>query len=680
MNPRVCLVALVKDEEPVIRRCLKALKPYITSWVIFDTGSTDGTMQVIREVMEDLPGELLERPFEGFAKSRSDVMEVARARADSDYLLMMDADDTWTPGRDFAWPPLDADVYDVKLSMGASSWHRPQLTRTTKPWRYKGAAHEWMVCDEVTRSGGRLANVAIRCGSDGARRRKEGLKKYERIAKILEGELEADPNDLRSMFYLAQSYRDARQHEKALAMYQRRSESGGWAEEVWYSLFQIAVIRHRLGHEWDVVRAAYERAFEFRPTRAEPLVEIAAHYRKKKNHARAFLYSAAAKDIAHPVSDRLYVDESVYNWRALDEYAIAAYWAGHHQLALEANLKICAVADVTPSLVPPKHRDRVEYNLSFSLPKHEPLAPPVTRGDRVTVVVPTYRCPSPDDLLRGVRSVLEQSYENIVCVVVSDGDEVPPWDALDTLDDPRLVRYHVPENHGQFFAIDAVLRATPDTMICVQDDDDFSAPDRIQSLVASMAAKDADVVFCHVEKRLDARRVRVRYCRPSWLLQYPGMSLVHVGSHMGLFKTAALLRLGGYAGPVRLGYDTLVVDMMARLGRPAFVHRVLYHQLVRQGSMTTSPATSHQSAARGKAFGELRALAHKITVDTDPVAAARRETEVDAATAAERDRHVAVLRTLLEVADSGHDLGGGGDEVLVDDRADGHVPQRVVEA
>ena len=88
----ICLNMIVKNEAAVIRRCLDSVRPIIDYWVIVDTGSTDGTQDIIREHLRDLPGELHERPWRDFAHNRSEALELARGKGD--YTLIIDADDT----------------------------------------------------------------------------------------------------------------------------------------------------------------------------------------------------------------------------------------------------------------------------------------------------------------------------------------------------------------------------------------------------------------------------------------------------------------------------------------------------------------------------------------------------------------------------------------------------------
>jgi len=45
---------IVKDEAPIIRRCLDSVKHLIDYWIIVDTGSRDGTQEVISDYMKDM--------------------------------------------------------------------------------------------------------------------------------------------------------------------------------------------------------------------------------------------------------------------------------------------------------------------------------------------------------------------------------------------------------------------------------------------------------------------------------------------------------------------------------------------------------------------------------------------------------------------------------------------------
>ena len=357
-RPTICLNMIVKDEAHVITRCLDAALPYIDRWVIVDTGSTDGTQDIIRRHLAHLPGELHSHPWHNFETNRNHALELARKTAD--YLLFLDADDVLSVASS-AGHPTDADAYYVRVEVGAShSFARANVVSSRAAWRWVGAVHEVIVCPDPHRIE-HLSGWTIRSLSDSARNR-DPKGKFLRDAAMLEQAVAKNPTHGRDVFYLAQCYRDAGEAQLALKWYGRRVELGGWEEEVWHSLFQVAILHERIGESAKAV-SAYLTAYDYRPTRLEPLYELARHYREQRKFAVAHLYAAAALQRPRP-SDILFLDESVYAWRILDEFAVSAYWVAKFEESLRANERL-----LTEGMLPDSERARVEKNREFCLAK-----------------------------------------------------------------------------------------------------------------------------------------------------------------------------------------------------------------------------------------------------------------------------------------------------------------------
>src|SRR3569623_248444 len=103
---KICLSMIVKTEAPVIERCLTSVKPWIDHWVIIDTGSSDGTQDIIRRCMAGISGTLHERVWRDFAHNRNEALTLARPHGD--YLFFIDADETLQMEAGFAWQQLEA--------------------------------------------------------------------------------------------------------------------------------------------------------------------------------------------------------------------------------------------------------------------------------------------------------------------------------------------------------------------------------------------------------------------------------------------------------------------------------------------------------------------------------------------------------------------------------------------
>jgi hypothetical protein len=180
-----------------------------------------------------------------------------------------------------------------------------------------------------------------------------------RDAATLEAALSLEPANPRYAFYLAQSWREAGDLAKAVDAYERRASMGGWEEEVYCSLLEIGRLSVRLGKSQGTVIEAFLRAYEFRATRAEALCDLATYLREHGRNTAAYPFARTASETPRP-ADVLFVDESVYAWRALDEHAISAYWAGKPAEGLALNERLLALDSL-----PPRERARIEGNLAY---------------------------------------------------------------------------------------------------------------------------------------------------------------------------------------------------------------------------------------------------------------------------------------------------------------------------
>jgi glycosyltransferase involved in cell wall biosynthesis len=357
----LCLNMIVKNEAPVIARCLASLRPIIDYWVIVDTGSTDGTQDKIRTLMADLPGELHERPWRDFAHNRTEALELARPHGE--YVLIIDADDVLEFEPQFKMPALQKDSYMLRIADTSIAYNRTQIVRAALPWRWRGVLHEFLTCEEA-RSSGILEGLRLRRHHDGARRRDP--QTYRRDAAILEAALqtESDPF-LRSRyeFYLAQSYRDCGEKEKALQAYLRRAELGFWVEEVFISLYSAAKLQEALGRPFDEVMATYRRAADAVPSRAEALHGASRYCRLSARYKEGYEIAKRA-GLLRDAPEGLFVEPWIYEYGLLDEFAVNAYWAGAYQECLDACERI-----LREGKCPQAQRPRIEANAAFARQK-----------------------------------------------------------------------------------------------------------------------------------------------------------------------------------------------------------------------------------------------------------------------------------------------------------------------
>lgn len=356
---KLCLSMIVKNETHIIKECFDSLYDQIDYWVIVDTGSTDGTQELIKNYFAEkgIPGELHERPWVSFGHNRTEALQLCDGKAD--YIFMIDADD-YVEGKLPKNQLMGHDGYAVLMGRGDFSWWRTQIFKTNMGWKYFGVLHEYPSLDgdrqpKIERIFGEYRVVARTLGARNVNI--DPREKYRKDAEILEKALIDEPNNIRYQFYLAQSYFDSHQWEKAEEAYVKRVGMGGWPEEIYYSIYRIGICRAMQNKNWVEIQQAFLDAFNARPNRAEPLYQIARIYRLNGKPALGYIFAKMASEIPYPKDDILFIDNDVYRYGILDEIGSTAFYAGKVEIGYNA-----CKALLDRRLIPEQEISRVQNN------------------------------------------------------------------------------------------------------------------------------------------------------------------------------------------------------------------------------------------------------------------------------------------------------------------------------
>ncbi len=293
----ICLAMIVKDEAAVIARAIEHASPFIDCFAIVDTGSTDDTVQIAREALRYVPGEIESAPWEGYGPSRTRSLALA-ARVTGralgprkHYALVVDADDIWS-GRKPTLPD-EADAYAVWFQRPGARWTTTRLLKLGTGIRYEGAVHEMPTKDGGPLGATVIDDLSVTSPNDGATWRDPN--KYLTHARMIQDAMRGDPTNTRYAFYLAQSYRDHGDDARASVLYLQRAAMGPGLdpEEIYVSYLEAGRALWRLGRMDDAKRALLN-AHAVYPQRREAMAEL----------ARLFAVKAATS----PTVGRLFVE------------------------------------------------------------------------------------------------------------------------------------------------------------------------------------------------------------------------------------------------------------------------------------------------------------------------------------------------------------------------------------
>jgi glycosyltransferase involved in cell wall biosynthesis len=387
---KLALNFICKDESHVIKNMLESCKGITDLIVVNDTGSTDGTQDIIRNFGKEnnIPTYVFERAFDDFEKSRNHAMQKLRDvvaelgwNPDQVHGYWFDCDETLIIDPKFNKNQFTKDLYMINTYIGQMKYTRNTFFKVSKPFRWYGPIHEFIVCDDKDITSGLADNIQVDVKMTGASWQGDIPTKYKSHAFVLEKYIDANRQDPRWIFYTAQSYHDSasipnnkeeneERLRRSMKYYKERVQRpDGYPEEIFYSQFRIGTIMRVLEEPWNLTHQELLKAYAIDPLRGESIKTIIDYYLQVGEWHMAYLYTKFAKVNFHgknPYPTRLlFVDESLYVWKFAEAHAAACFYTGRMDEAKSNYHEIVNISKTNPQSFTQEDIKKVEMNAQF---------------------------------------------------------------------------------------------------------------------------------------------------------------------------------------------------------------------------------------------------------------------------------------------------------------------------
>jgi glycosyltransferase involved in cell wall biosynthesis len=384
---KLVLTQIMKNEAHVITRMLNSIKPIVDIVCLVDTGSTDNTIEVVKNwgLENNVETHVFERVFDNFENSRNYSIQMAREITNgrgSDYWgFWLDADEVLEIQPNFNKNGIDKDLYMFNTYINVMKYTRNECYKLDKPFRFYGPVHEFIVCDDRNITSGLMDGLVVRVQMDGGSWKGNIPEKYKSHAHVLEKYIDANRQDPRWIFYTAQSYHDSacvpdnkeeneERLRRSMKYYRERiSRQDGYPEEIFYSQYRIGTIMRALEEPWYLTMNELLKAYTMEPLRAEPIKAIIDYYLAVGEWHNAYLFSKFAKMNFHqknPYPQRLlFVDEALYVWKLLEVHAAASFYTGRKDEAKQCYQEMVRISREQSQYFTQEDYNKITMNAQF---------------------------------------------------------------------------------------------------------------------------------------------------------------------------------------------------------------------------------------------------------------------------------------------------------------------------
>lgn len=342
----IAVVIMVKNELDHIVKTFESVKDQIDTYVVLDTGSTDGTDEQVKKWCADNGKTLVldYSEFVNFEKTRNDMLILAE-KAPNKWLLLLDASDEVKGDWNSLKRAIDESKENpiIEAVMIQQQWENyPSITvykncrcvKNKSNWRFRGVVHEYITKEKTLLDDGRYKMTE--CAEDFyiyQDRSSDGNKSAARFEKdyvVLKEAVNREPHNERYLFYMAQTCRCLRKYEESCIYYRKYIELGTtFVEELFEAKLNLGYSLLEVGCDKLAIESLLDAFEVFK--RIDPLIKLAEYYMVKKKLRLAYIFLRKACALDMPNNTILFVDKRQYEYQRWHLMGIVAFYVGRFE-------------------------------------------------------------------------------------------------------------------------------------------------------------------------------------------------------------------------------------------------------------------------------------------------------------------------------------------------------------
>ncbi|MGL5004948.1 MAG: glycosyltransferase, partial [Casimicrobium sp.] len=316
--------------------CIESCAPFLSGIAAVDTGSTDKTLSIIKNLAEQqlLKVSIIEEAWtDDFAFHRNNaLLNATDLLGDKCVTLQLDADEQVKAGLSEAIALLEsADVITGWLEDGDFRYQKHFLIRASSIHRWDGERHEQPVFVASTRRV-LCQSLTVHYGNDGFRRSKPGFQRRDAI--ILADALESQIS-FRQAWLLGRTLESSNLFAEAIDSFRTALKASINHEQRFQSLWGIARATHQCENPRESIER-YEELTSTYPHRAEGWLGLAQLTYEHGNFHKSFAAAQRATSCAEPTETMLY-DRAACGWLSFELAARARMAMRRPELHLALN-------------------------------------------------------------------------------------------------------------------------------------------------------------------------------------------------------------------------------------------------------------------------------------------------------------------------------------------------------